>query len=88
MQDTGFLEFPLIMALQHVGSEVVLSQSFNKGCIHIPKVVGVALALLEPMGCVTVSALQNLAMACLKPKEGWMGHWRLHERTLLEQFLL
>ena len=57
MQDMGFLEFPLSMALQHVGSEVVLSQSFNKGCILVPKVVDVALALLEPTGHVTVSAL-------------------------------
>ena len=57
MQDTGYLEFPLSMALQHIESKVVLSQSFNKGCILIPKVVNVALALLEAMGHVTVSAL-------------------------------
>ena len=30
------------MALQHIGSKVVLSQSFNKGHILIPKVVDVA----------------------------------------------
>ena len=57
MQDMVFLEFPLSMALQHVGSKVVLSQSFNKGHILIPKVVDVALALLEPMSHVTVCAL-------------------------------
>ena len=55
--DIRFLEFPLSMALLHVGSEVVLSQSSNKGCILIPKVVEVALVLLEAMGHVTVSAL-------------------------------
>ena len=31
MQDTGILKFSLSMTLQHVGSKMVLSQSFNKG---------------------------------------------------------
>ena len=57
MQDMGFFKFPLSMALQHVGSKMILSQTFNKGHICIPKIVNVALTLLEPMGHVTVSAL-------------------------------
>ena len=56
MQDPGFLEFPLSMALQDVGSKVVLPQSFHKGCILIPKVVDVALALLEPAGHFAIGA--------------------------------
>ena len=50
MQHPGFLEFPLSTALQDIGSKVVLPQSFHKGCILFPKVINVALALLEPVG--------------------------------------
>ena len=58
MQDPGFLEFPLGMALKDIENKVVLPQSFNKGCILFPKVVDIALALLEPMGHVAISALR------------------------------
>ena len=56
MQDPGFLEFPLSMALQDIGSKVVLPQSFHKGHILFPKVVDVALALLEPAGYFAIGA--------------------------------
>ena len=88
MQDMGFLEFPLSTALQDIGGKMVLSQSFNKGHICLPKVVYVALALLEPMGCVTISALRTRRWLVQSPKRGQMRHGRLFERTLLEEFLL
>ena len=60
MQDLGFLEFPLSTALQDIGSKVVLPQSFHKGHILFPKLVNVALAFLEPAGCILLWVLLEL----------------------------
>ena len=74
VQDLGFLEFPLSTALQDIGSKVVLPQSFHKGGIIFPKVVNVALALLEPAGCFAIVAFGAWGRLVLTPKRRQVRH--------------